>query len=149
MWNKELKKVCLVLALFKIRAGLRYPIRAISEATADPLTPKKENGEESPQNWNIKMLYDGECPLCMREVWLEEPVLAFDFGWCVSCWLLCAKILSCESRYLLMCLSSFQCQVNMLRERNKRYGTIKFVDISLEDYSPEENQGLDYKTVCS
>ncbi|KAB1202462.1 hypothetical protein CJ030_MR8G019534 [Morella rubra] len=84
--------------------GLRYPIRAISEATADPSTPKKENGEESPQNWNIKMLYDGECPLCMREV-------------------------------------------NMLRERNKRYGTIKFVDISLVDYSPEENQGLDYKTV--
>lgn len=37
----------------------------------------------------------------------------------------------------------------MLRERNKQYGTIKFVDISSDDYSPEENQGLDYKTVCS
>jgi hypothetical protein len=37
----------------------------------------------------------------------------------------------------------------MLRERNKRYGTIKFVNISSNDYSPEENQGLDYKTVCS
>lgn len=35
----------------------------------------------------------------------------------------------------------------MLRERNKLYGTIKFVDISSENYSPEENQGLDYKTV--
>lgn len=38
-------------------------------------------------------------------------------------------------------------QVDMLRERNKLYGTIKFVDISSDDYSPEENQGLDYKTV--
>lgn len=36
----------------------------------------------------------------------------------------------------------------MLRERNKRYETIKFVDISSDKYSPEENQGLDYKTVC-
>lgn len=35
----------------------------------------------------------------------------------------------------------------MLRERNERYGTIKFVDISSDDYSPEENQGLDYETV--
>lgn len=35
----------------------------------------------------------------------------------------------------------------MLRERNRRYGTIKFVDISSDDYTPEENQGLDYKTV--
>ena len=41
------------------------------------------------------------------------------------------------------------CQVYMLRERNKCYGTIKFVDISFDDYFLEENQGLDYKTVCS
>ncbi|XP_050291902.1 uncharacterized protein At5g50100, chloroplastic-like isoform X2 [Quercus robur] len=84
--------------------GLKYPIRAISKATVDPLTPKKEDEEQSPQNWTIKMLYDGDCPLCMREV-------------------------------------------NMLRERNKNYGTIKFVDISSNEYSPEENQGLDYKSV--
>lgn len=38
-------------------------------------------------------------------------------------------------------------QVNMLRQRNKSYNTIKFVDISSDEYSPEENQGLDYKTV--
>lgn len=49
------------------------------------------------------MLYDGDCPLCMREV-------------------------------------------NMLRERNKSYGAIKFVDISSKDYSPDDNQGLDYET---
>nr|POF21193.1 uncharacterized protein, mitochondrial [Quercus suber] len=84
--------------------GLKFPIRAISEATVDPLTPKKEDEEQSPQNWTIKMLYDGDCPLCMREV-------------------------------------------NMLRERNKDSGTIKFVDINSNEYSPEENQGLDYKTV--
>lgn len=35
----------------------------------------------------------------------------------------------------------------MLRERNKTYGTIKFVDISSDNYSPQENQGLDYETV--
>jgi len=35
----------------------------------------------------------------------------------------------------------------MLRERNKSYGAIKFVDISSEDYSPNDNQGLDYETV--
>jgi hypothetical protein len=35
----------------------------------------------------------------------------------------------------------------MLRERNKSYGTIKFVDIGSDDYSPQENQGLDYQTV--
>jgi hypothetical protein len=35
----------------------------------------------------------------------------------------------------------------MLRERNESYGAIKFVDISSKDYSPEENQGLNYETV--
>ncbi|GAV71004.1 DUF393 domain-containing protein [Cephalotus follicularis] len=85
------------------QTGYKYDqIRALQEAT---VTPKKQNEEEqSPQDWRIKMLYDGDCPLCMREV-------------------------------------------NMLRERNKQYGTIKFVDISSDEYSPEENQGLEYKTV--
>lgn len=36
----------------------------------------------------------------------------------------------------------------MLRERDKQYGAIKFVDISSDEYSPKENQGLDYETVC-
>ncbi|OAY30927.1 uncharacterized protein At5g50100, chloroplastic isoform X2 [Manihot esculenta] len=87
-----------------LKTGFRDSIRAIHEATVDPITTKKQDEkEESQQNWKIKMLYDGDCPLCMREV-------------------------------------------NMLRERNKSYGTIKFVDISAEDYSAEDNQGLDYKT---
>ncbi|PRQ16010.1 hypothetical protein RchiOBHm_Chr7g0179601 [Rosa chinensis] len=85
--------------------GSRFGMRAISEAAVNPVTPKKGDERESaPENWKIKMLYDGDCPLCMREV-------------------------------------------NMLRERNKSYGTIKFVDISSEDYSPGDNMGLDYKTV--
>lgn len=37
----------------------------------------------------------------------------------------------------------------MLKERNKAYGAIKFVDISSNDYSPKENRGLDYETVCN
>ncbi|KAF2282894.1 hypothetical protein GH714_043314 [Hevea brasiliensis] len=50
-------------------AGFNYSIRAIHEATVDPITTKKQGEEEQPpQNWNIKMLYDGDCPLCMREV---------------------------------------------------------------------------------
>ncbi|KAL3374710.1 hypothetical protein AABB24_006282, partial [Solanum stoloniferum] len=82
--------------------GPRYSIRAISGTTVAP--NKDINEEKSPENWKIKMLYDGECPLCMREV-------------------------------------------DMLRERNKSYGTIKFLDISSDEYRPEENEGLDYETV--
>ncbi|EYU29936.1 hypothetical protein ABFS82_04G167300 [Erythranthe guttata] len=86
------------------QSGLKFSIRSINGTAADPMAPKKENQEPSSQSWEIKMLYDGECPLCMREV-------------------------------------------NMLRDRNEKYGTIKFVDISSDEYSPEDNQGLDYKTV--
>lgn len=50
--------------------GFKTPLRAISEAAANPITPKKEDGQEPPtENWKIKMLYDGDCPLCMREVY--------------------------------------------------------------------------------
>ncbi|CAM6021502.1 unnamed protein product [Sphagnum balticum] len=59
--------------------------------------------EPSDSNWKIKMLYDGDCPLCMREV-------------------------------------------NMLKERNQTYGTIAFVNIGTDDYSPEQNNGIDYET---
>ncbi|MQI72041.1 DUF393 domain-containing protein, partial [Escherichia coli] len=34
----------------------------------EPAISKKEGEEQSPKDWKIKMLYDGECPLCMREV---------------------------------------------------------------------------------
>lgn len=51
------------------------------------------------------------------------------------------------SKYLILGSILMYYQVNMLRERNKGYDTIKFVDISSDEYSPEENQGLDYKTV--
>ncbi|KAH7660060.1 DCC1-like thiol-disulfide oxidoreductase family protein [Dioscorea alata] len=89
----------------------RHPPRAFSfrvcsvhsETKVEPLIESKDEFHSS-ETWKIKMLYDGECPLCMREV-------------------------------------------NMLKERNKAYGAIKFVDISSNDYSPKENQGLDYETV--
>ncbi|KAG0446904.1 hypothetical protein HPP92_028577 [Vanilla planifolia] len=80
---------------FRVRcASLDHKIKDISQVTKP----------QQSQTWKIKMLYDGECPLCMREV-------------------------------------------NMLRERNQAYGTINFVDISSNSYLPDENQGLDYKTV--
>lgn len=35
----------------------------------DNVALEKETGEpSSSENWKVKMLYDGECPLCMREV---------------------------------------------------------------------------------
>lgn len=55
-----------------IFAGLTYLVRAISGTkTVDnvAVSGKFQNEEESPENWKIKMLYDGDCPLCMREVW--------------------------------------------------------------------------------
>ncbi|KNA08466.1 hypothetical protein SOVF_162300 [Spinacia oleracea] len=89
------------------KPGLQHSIRAIQGTTVNPITPKRDEEmkqDNNDQNWKIKMLYDGDCPLCMREV-------------------------------------------NMLREKDKENGAIKFVNISSEDYSPEENQGLDYKIV--
>ncbi|MCL7024780.1 hypothetical protein MKW94_027109 [Papaver nudicaule] len=84
-------------------ARFNHGIRAINTDTTAESKTLSENENLSGNNWKIKMLYDGDCPLCMKEV-------------------------------------------NMLTERNKMYGTIKFVDISSEDYSPEANQGIDYKT---
>jgi len=31
-------------------------------------TSDLKDGDNSSKNWRIKMLYDGDCPLCMREV---------------------------------------------------------------------------------
>ncbi|BAU09890.1 thiol-disulfide oxidoreductase DCC [Leptolyngbya sp. NIES-3755] len=53
--------------------------------------------------WKIKLLYDRECPLCMREV-------------------------------------------NFLKKRDRDRGLVEFVDIADENYSPEENGGIDYET---
>ncbi|PIA62212.1 hypothetical protein AQUCO_00200303v1 [Aquilegia coerulea] len=83
----------------------KHQIRAINTETSVETKASVKEDEHLAQDWKIKMLYDGECPLCLKEV-------------------------------------------NMLKERNKSYRTIKFVDISSDDYSPEENQGLDYETVC-
>lgn len=36
----------------------------------------------------------------------------------------------------------------MLKERDKNYNAINFVDVSSDDYSAEDNLGIDYETVC-
>ncbi|KAJ8553818.1 hypothetical protein K7X08_024496 [Anisodus acutangulus] len=60
--------------------GPTYSIRAISGTTVDPVATKKKNEDQSPENWKIKMLYDGECPLCMREVdMLRERNKGLDY----------------------------------------------------------------------
>ncbi len=53
--------------------------------------------------WKIKLLYDGECPLCLREV-------------------------------------------NFLRKRDAGRGLVAFVDIADDNYSPEDNGGIDFET---
>ncbi|MEP0916478.1 DUF393 domain-containing protein [Leptolyngbya sp. DQ-M1] len=53
--------------------------------------------------WKIKLLYDSECPLCLREV-------------------------------------------NFLKKRDNDRGLVAFVDIADENYSPDENGGIDYET---
>lgn len=61
--------------------GFKSAIRAISGAAADPITPPKkgDDQEPTPQNWKIKMLYDGDCPLCMREVNLLQTHFLVTF----------------------------------------------------------------------
>ncbi len=56
-----------------------------------------------PPSWKIKLLYDGECPLCVREV-------------------------------------------NFLTKRDAGRGLVAFVDIAADDYNPQANGGVDYKT---
>ena len=33
-----------------------------------PQSNRQQQGSAAPPRWDIKMLYDGDCPLCMREV---------------------------------------------------------------------------------
>ena len=37
----------------------------------------------------------------------------------------------------------------MLKERDKRYGAIEFVDISATSYSPKDNNDIEFETVSS
>ncbi|GFE71619.1 thiol-disulfide oxidoreductase DCC family protein [Chroococcus sp. FPU101] len=55
------------------------------------------------KSWKIKLLYDGECPLCLREV-------------------------------------------SFLEKHDAGRGLVKFVDIAGDNYSPDENAGIDYET---
>ncbi|OKH20430.1 thiol-disulfide oxidoreductase [Hydrococcus rivularis NIES-593] len=54
-------------------------------------------------SWKIKLLYDGECPLCVREV-------------------------------------------NFLKKRDAGRGLIAFVNIADDNYTPQENGGIDFET---
>ena len=65
------------------------------EAVASPLSEST--------SWKIKLLYDGECPLCIREV-------------------------------------------NFLKKRDAGRGLVSFVDIADDNYTPQENGGVDFET---
>ncbi len=59
--------------------------------------------ENSSSTWKIKLLYDGDCPLCLREV-------------------------------------------RFLSQKDRGRGLVKFVDIADDNYSAEENGGVDFET---
>ncbi len=67
--------------------------------------PTSESRETLPLSttWQIKLLYDGACPLCMREV-------------------------------------------NFLSKRDAGRGLVAFVDIADDQYTPEDNGGIDFET---
>jgi predicted DCC family thiol-disulfide oxidoreductase YuxK len=73
----------------------KIQFHASAEAATQPLS--------SSSIWQIKLLYDGECPLCLREV-------------------------------------------NFLRKQDASRGLVAFVDIADDNYTPEENGGVDFET---
>eukprot|EP00270_Netrium_digitus_P002380 TRINITY_DN12704_c0_g2_i1.p1 TRINITY_DN12704_c0_g2~~TRINITY_DN12704_c0_g2_i1.p1 ORF type:complete len:182 (+),score=23.55 TRINITY_DN12704_c0_g2_i1:94-639(+) len=86
--------------------GTRLSSTGVSTGEMETKGDVNADGEGHEDKWEVKMLFDGDCPLCMREV-------------------------------------------DMLRRRNEDYGSIKFVDIAAEDYSPENNMGIDFETVSA
>lgn len=52
------------------RREFGFPIRAIHQPQLLPEATRKgdDDVKSEPRDWKIKMLYDGDCPLCMREV---------------------------------------------------------------------------------
>ncbi|CAI7850410.1 unnamed protein product, partial [Closterium sp. NIES-54] len=78
----------------RLRAGT-----AFAAAQAESATSAEQQESDT---WKVKVLYDGDCPICMK-------------------------------------------QVEFLSARNKQFQTLKFVDISSEDYDPDENGGVEYE----
>lgn len=71
LFLSNLTQILVRYAIYLV-AGFQCHIRAISEAAAEPAISKRDHEEKLTQSWKIKMLYDGDCPLCMREVYLEN-----------------------------------------------------------------------------
>ena len=66
-------------------------------------TASPDSDTSTAATWKIKLLYDGDCPLCLREV-------------------------------------------NFLRQKDGGRGLVAFTDIAADDYSPEDNGGIDFAT---
>ena len=48
--------------------------RALNSTSIQTLEPKSSEILENPDDrgeWKVKMLYDGDCPLCLREVFVR------------------------------------------------------------------------------
>ncbi|CAI5989340.1 unnamed protein product, partial [Closterium sp. NIES-64] len=78
----------------RLRAGTAFAAAQAESATS--AEPQESDA------WKVKVLYDGDCPICMK-------------------------------------------QVEFLSARNQQFQTLKFVDISSEDYDPDENGGVEYE----
>lgn len=75
----------------------------MTSSQIQPTSPSKPVQPETTPSWKIKLLYDGDCPLCLREV-------------------------------------------NFLRKRDAGRGLVALVDITDDDYNPDENGGIDFET---
>ena len=73
--------------------------------SADPTASPHQPAAAVPR-WKIKLLYDGDCPLCLREV-------------------------------------------NFLRQKDNGQGLVAFADIAADDYSPDDNGGVDFATAMN
>lgn len=64
--------------LITFRTGAKNKISAVHSDSAS-IQKVLERGEGQPsEKWKVKMLYDGECPLCMREVNFDTFNLTFS-----------------------------------------------------------------------
>lgn len=75
---------------------------APAEASSTAATDASSTPGSQP-SWKIKLLYDGACPLCLREV-------------------------------------------NFLTQKDAGRGLVAFVDVAADDYSADDNGGIDFET---
>ncbi len=114
----------------------------------------------SQPSWRIKMLYDGECPLCMREVemlmkrvrpsCLQAPTATICWAQALDSWmtggfgllllpLLLLLLPACPS------LSHGAPPASPCSQQDQGKGRIAFVDVASPEYDPAQNSGISFE----